>query len=54
MEKLHLQNETGAELFYNIALTPWAHLTLDAQIVNPVASRADTAVVLGTRLVINF
>ena len=54
LETLNLQHETGAELFYNIALTPWAHLSLDAQVVAPVASHAETAVVLGTRLVINF
>jgi porin len=54
LEALHLQDETGAELFYNIALTPWAHLTFDAQIIDPVSSHADTAVTLGTRLVINF
>jgi porin len=54
LQTLDIQHETGAELFYNIALTPWAHLSLDAQIVDSAISRADTAVVLGTRLVINF
>ncbi len=54
LQALNVRHETGAELFYNIALTPWAHLTFDAQIIDPVASRADTAVALGTRLVINF
>lgn len=54
LQALNLHHETGAEVFYNVALTPWAHLTFDAQVVAPVASRADTAVALGTRLVINF
>jgi len=54
LDALPINHETGAELFYNISLTPWAHLTLDAQIVDSPLVRADTAVVLGTRLVINF
>ncbi len=54
LQALNVQHETGAELFYNIALTKWAHLSLDAQIVDSAISHADTAVVLGTRLVINF
>jgi porin len=54
LQTLNLQHETGAELFYNIALTKWAHLGLDAQIVDSAISRVDTALVLGTRLVINF
>lgn len=54
LKTLNLNHETGAELFYNIALTPWAHLSLDAQVVDPVVQRADTAWVLGTRVVINF
>jgi len=54
LQTLNLNHETGAEFFYNIALTPWAHLSLDAQVVDPVVQRADTAWVLGTRLVITF
>jgi len=54
LQTLNLNHEVGAEFFYNIALTPWAHLSLDAQVVDPVAQRADTAWVLGTRLVITF
>jgi len=54
LEKLRINHETGGELFYNIALTPWAHLTLDAQVIDSPLPKVDTAVVLGTRLVINF
>lgn len=54
LRALHVDHETGAELFYNVALTPWSHLTFDAQIVDSAIQHADTAVVLGTRLVINF
>lgn len=44
----------GFEAFYNIALTPAAGLTFDAQIVEPVSDARDTAVVLGMRLVLRF
>jgi porin len=54
LQTLNLEDETGAEIYYNIELTKWAHLSVDAQIVNSAISRADTALVLGTRLVINF
>jgi len=59
--------EHAVEAFYNIAITPWAHLTIDLQfIVNPfgaqiidhslVASADDDglAIVLGSRLQIDF
>jgi porin len=54
LNKLHVEHETGAELFYNVAITPWSHLSFDAQVVDSAIQRADTVVVLGTRLVINF
>jgi porin len=44
----------GAEIFYNIELTPAIHLTLDAQVIDPVASRFDTAYILGMRLKMDF
>jgi porin len=57
--------EHAIEAFYNIELTGWAHLTLDAQfIVNPIGARLvnttdsvkddDLAFVLGSRLQIDF
>lgn len=49
-----LDDEIGGELFYNIALTPWMNVTLDAQVVDSAASQAGTAVVLGTRVAIRF
>lgn len=54
LQTLSLEDETGAEIYYNIELTKWAHLSVNAQIVDSAISRADTALVLGTRLVINF
>ncbi|MGH9555046.1 MAG: carbohydrate porin, partial [Terriglobales bacterium] len=44
----------GAELFYNIAATPWLHLTPDLQILKPAVERIDTAVVLGFRAKADF
>jgi porin len=57
--------EHAVEAFYNIELTGWAHLTLDAQfIINPIGARivdtaasvddSDFAFVLGSRLQIDF
>ena len=46
---LGLQDETGVELFYNIAVTPSFHLTPDLQIVEPAFGAADTAVIFGLR-----
>jgi porin len=41
---------TGVEIFYNIAVTPWFHLTPDLQILDGGSMRnPDTAVVLGLR-----
>lgn len=44
----------GAELFYNIAATPWLHLTPDLQILKPALENIDTAVVLGVRAKADF
>jgi porin len=44
----------GFEGFYNIALTPAAFLTLDAQIVETPFSDYDTATILGLRLHVRF
>ncbi len=54
---LGLSSEQGVELFYNIEVTPWFHLTPDIQVVaNPGAGfrDRDTAVVFGLRGQINF
>ena len=44
----------GAELFYNIGLTPWFHLTPDVQIIKPAREGVDTAVVVGFRAKADF
>lgn len=43
-----LNDESGLEAFYNVAATPWFHLTVDGQITNPGAG-SETAYFLGLR-----
>ncbi|MCF7673866.1 MAG: carbohydrate porin [Akkermansiaceae bacterium] len=42
------------EAFYNIELTPAPHLTLDVQVIESALPDADTAIVLGTSMQIQF
>ena len=51
---LNIGNETGAEAFYNIAITPALHGTLDTQVVSSARPRQETAFVLGARLNLDF
>jgi len=51
---LNVGDEVGGELFYNISVTPWFHVTLDAQLIEPGLPRAGTAWVLGVRTHLNF
>lgn len=52
---LDLDDESHAfELYYNAALAPWLFLTGDLQVVEPALRPADTAVVLGGRLKLEF
>jgi hypothetical protein len=44
----------GFEGFYNIALTGWAHLTLDVQVTDSLLPQTDTGVLLGARLEMRF
>jgi porin len=44
----------GLELFYNVEALPWLHVTPDLQVVEPSLKSADTAVVLGMRMMIDF
>jgi len=46
--------EHAFEAFYNFQLTPAAHLTLDAQIIDPTVKSTDTAYTIGTRLQLDF
>jgi porin len=51
-----LHSEQGAEVYYNIEITPWCHLTPDLQVlVDPGgSSRHDVAVVYGLRMQMSF
>jgi porin len=52
---LNLEDHTqGFEAFYNMALTPAAHLTFDFQAVDSPAGNLDTAIILGARLGLTF
>ena len=49
-----LQDLYGFELYYNFAITPWAHLTADLQLVENEFKDDDFAVIPGVRLVMDF
>jgi len=49
-----LQDETGFETFYNLALTPAAQLTFDVQWIDSGVKANDDPVVLGMRLMTAF
>lgn len=49
-----VRDERGVELFYNVAVTPWCHITPDIQVVTPILERAPTTLVLGFRMKIDF
>jgi porin len=51
---LPLGDEQGVEVFYNFALTPWARITPDFQVVIPARQRVDTALVFGLRAKVDF
>jgi porin len=42
------------ELFYNIAVTPWFHVTPDLQVILPARENVETAVALGLRAKSDF
>ncbi len=49
-----IRDEHGVDLFYNVAVTPWCHITPDLQVVTPARERVDTSLVLGLRAKIDF
>ncbi len=49
LKGLKVGDEVGAELFYNLAVTPWFHVIPDMQLIDPALPRADTVWVLGIR-----
>jgi porin len=49
-----VRDEHGLELFYNVGLTPWLHITADVQLITPALEDADTSLVFGLRAKIDF
>ncbi len=48
------QDEQGGEIYYNIALTSWLHITPDFQIIEPARRKVGTVFVGGLRTKIDF
>ncbi len=48
------RDEYGVELFYNLAVTPWARLTADLQVARPSTVAFDAAVIPGVRFQLLF
>ena len=63
-QRVGLEHEQGVELFYNIAVTPWLHVTPDLQFVDAARNKSPiltaggttigTAVVAGLRVRVDF
>jgi porin len=51
---LPIGDEHGVELFYNVAVTPWCHITPDLQMVTPGRERVNTLLFLGLRAKVDF
>jgi porin len=47
-------DEHGLELFYNVGVRPWLHVTPDLQAIRPILRGAETSLVLGLRMKIDF
>jgi porin len=64
LNRVGLDHEQGVELFYNIAVTPWLHITPDLQFIDAARNKAPllpaggksigTAVVAGLRVRVDF
>jgi porin len=49
-----LQSESGMEVYYNFALTPWFSLTPSLQLVRPATAGEPLLTVVGLRSVVRF
>ena len=54
LDVLGFQDSQGFEAYYEIAITPWIHLTPDIQVVEPSQKRIGTDTILGVRLTMKF
>ena len=49
-----LQSESGLEVYYNVAFTPWFSLTPNLQLIRPATAGEPLLTVLGLRSVFRF
>jgi len=49
-----LDDSYGFEIFYNIEVTPWLHVTPDLQVIEPSLKSVDTAYVAGVRVKVDL
>jgi porin len=49
-----VSDESGVEIFYNYAVTPWLRLTADTQFISPPRKDRNTAIFTGIRAQILF
>jgi len=49
-----LDDEFGVEAYYNLAITPWLQVSVDAQYITPGLTTSKNAWVLGSRLNVRF
>lgn len=52
--RLLRDHDQGGEIFYNIEIAPWLHVTPDLQILGPARRGVDTTVVTGVRIRFEF
>lgn len=50
----HIEEEVGVEIFYNFALTPWARITADIQVIDPARTDNNNAIFAGLRAEFKF
>jgi len=49
-----LEDGEGMEAFYNVEVTPWLHVTLDYQMIDPGIKATETAHLFGLRVLTEF
>jgi porin len=54
VHSVHSADEQGVEVFYNVGVTPWCHITPDIQVVVPSRERVPTPLVFGLRAKVDF
>lgn len=54
LDALDVGDEVGGDVFYNVAVTRWFHVTLDAQVIDSALPKVDTAWVLAVRGHVDF